>query len=383
MKSLFKIFAIVMALSFSHVIAQEKTTLYYDQNWQGLDAKKKATYYRIVNFDQDNNPVGLVETYYKSGKLRSKGEALFIDKLDDSKTLWKNNLLIYSEKGVKLYDQTYDDEGQPHGIWYEFNADGEKSIETEFTHGNPSKDHYLVYQKGLPVKYSYLTHSPVKLATAGKKLVPLTERKLVYQDGEAIQYYSIDGISLAVKFSREKAYGDYYAVFMTIENGTDKLFNLDPKDITAVFARKEKVDEAELLSYEYYIKKVNRKQNWSAAFNSFAQQQAANQAGYSASATAGVAINNYGDAAIGASSSQGYSGAEQYKANQNASNNIHQYNKQLYSIKQSITQGYLKINTVLPNSRIIGYVNIKYQKADGILVNIPLDGKIYQFAAKI
>jgi hypothetical protein len=34
---------------------------------------------------------------------------------------------------------------------------------------------------------------------------------------------------------------------------------------------------------------------------------------------------------------------------------------------------------VFPDSRVIGYISIKFEKADNILVNIPVNGKIYQF----
>jgi hypothetical protein len=34
---------------------------------------------------------------------------------------------------------------------------------------------------------------------------------------------------------------------------------------------------------------------------------------------------------------------------------------------------------VMPSSRLIGFVNIKYEKADGVLINVPVNGKVYQF----
>ncbi|MFP5080492.1 hypothetical protein [Pedobacter sp. JCM 36344] len=369
----------MLLVSMASLHAQEQIKLYYDQNGKGLDEKKKAFYYRIVSFDAEDRPVGIVEDYFKSGKIQGKGEAIYIDKLDDSKSLWKNNQKIYNEKGVLLRDNNYDQEGKPHGILTAYDDKGIKRTEEEYNHGNPSKDHYVVYDKGEAIKYSYLTRLPMKLATSGKKIVPITERKTMYEDGVPIQYYFFDGISVAVKFTSENAYGNYYAAYITIENGTDKEFNLDPKDFSAVLSNKGQVEEVQILTYDYYIKKVNRRQAWSAAFNAFAQTQAANQAGYSASSSTAVAVNNSGGAAIGASATQSYNGSAQYAANQNATNNINQYGNQQYNIRKSITQGYLKINTVFPSTRIIGYVNIKYQKADGLILNIPINGKVYQF----
>jgi hypothetical protein len=39
---------------------------------------------------------------------------------------------------------------------------------------------------------------------------------------------------------------------------------------------------------------------------------------------------------------------------------------QQYDIKKTISEGYLKKNTIFPNSRVVGFVNIKYEKADHV-----------------
>jgi hypothetical protein len=387
----------------STAFAQTKETLYYDENWKGLDEKKKAAFYRSVQFDVDEKPVGVIETYFKSGKLQSKGEAIYIDRLDGNKTVWKNNVTFYNAKGIKLFDQNYDDQGNAHGMQTAYNDNGVKISQGEYDHGNYSTDYYLVYDKdGNSKKYSYLTMMPMKIATTGKKIIPKTQMKVVYREGSPIQYYFIDGISVAVQFGRESSYGDYYVAYITIENGTDKEFDFDPSGIISVLAKDEKVDEAEILSYEEYMKKVNRRQAWTTAFTAFAEQQAASQAGYSASSTTGAvagiststtnasgfAGNTYGAATsttnsagvvVGSSTTVNYNGAAQYAANQNAANNINALSNQQYQIKSSIKQGYLKKNTIYPSTRLIGYINIKYDKATGILLNIPVNGKMYQF----
>jgi len=52
---------------------------------------------------------------------------------------------------------------------------------------------------------------------------------------------------------------------------------------------------------------------------------------------------------------------------------------QQYNIKQTISEGYLKINTLFPNTRLVGFVNIKKEDADHIILNIPVNGKVYHF----
>src|SRR6185437_13878801 len=87
----------ILFTSAFQLFAQEKLTLYYDQAGKGLDTKKKAVFYRLVSFDANNNPVGTVEDFYISGKPLRKGEATVIDKFDDSKSLWKGEVLSYDD----------------------------------------------------------------------------------------------------------------------------------------------------------------------------------------------------------------------------------------------------------------------------------------------
>jgi len=392
-----------MMLQASIAYSQTKETLYYDANWKGLDTKKKAAFYRVVNYDANDQPIGEIETYYMNGKLQCKSTPILINKLDDNQSLWKGAVTWYYPKGGVSIKGSFDEQGKLNGVQTEYYENGKKKREIDYDHGNYAKDYYLVYDKEeSATKYSFLTLMPVKLATSGKRIVPLSARKTVYEEGKTIQYYFMDGISVAVQFSAENVYGNYYVAYITIENGTDKEFNFDPSGMISVLANGEKIEEADILSYNDYMKKVNRKQAWSAAFNSFAQRQAASQAGYSATTTSGYAYgtansnsyatgnvgSTYGSASsntnssalvTGSSTTASYNGAAQYAANQSAANNIAEYNNQQYQIKNSITQGYLKLNTIYPSSRLIGYVNIKYEKATGILLNVPVNGKIYQF----
>jgi len=371
----------MLVCSQSH--AQEKLTLYYDKSGKGLDTKKKADFYRVVTYDANNKPTGIVEDFFLNGKIQVKSEALYIDKLNNNNCRWTGHFLQYNENGTISKDYNFDEQGRYDGLETDFNSDGVKQMEVEFSHGNTTKDYYWVYDKsGTAVKYSYLNRQPMKLSTSDKIIVPRSSLKTIFQQGQAVQYYFEDGISVAVRASRSKLYGDYCEVFVTIENGTNQQFNFDPAEITAAYAYDKKSEDAEVLTYDYYIKKVNRKQNWSAAFNAFAESAAATQAGYSASSTSG-SISNGSTTVTGQSTTQSYNGANQYAANQTAANNVNNYNNQQYSIRQNISDGYLKMNTIMPNSRLIGFVNVKYENADAIVINIPVNGKIYQFQYKL
>ncbi len=91
---------------------------------------------------------------------------------------------------------------------------------------------------------------------------------------------------------------------------------------------------------------------------------------------------SYGSA-NGTSQTKKYNGAEAYAAQQNASSNIANYQNQQYQIKNSLSEGYLKQNTLMNETEYIGYVNIVYKKTDRLIINIPINGESYVFLYNI
>ncbi len=366
------------------VSAQRKVTLYYDANSKGVESKKKCTFYREVSFDDQKKPLGEIRDYWKNGKLQTiAAGALHIDRNDDSKSIWTGKVELFDKKGKKIQESHFSESGIADGTSTTYDGKQQPLTVAEYTNGLPAHNWYIRYEKGHPVKTSYLNHMPLNALTEEKDIYPLAERKVLYDDGRVIQYYFNDGVSIAVQFTEEDLYGKYYASYITIENGTDEEVVLNPDDFTVVSLRGGKARQEDIIPYAKYMKKVKRKQGWSSFFNAFAESQAASQAGYSAVASSGAAaaVNNRGGAAVvyGEQASVGYSGSAQYAANQHARQNVQQYDNAQYSIRNSISQGYLKINTVMPHSRVIGYVNVKKSKMDSMILNIPIGDKIYQF----
>ena len=372
--------ALIILLSGSQLYAQNSLVLYYDQNGKGLDTKKNAVFYRSVTFDQNNKPIGVVQDFYMNGKPLAKGEASIVDKFDNNKGRWKGKVQTFDDKGKLSGEQNYDDYGLLDGTQVTYNSDGQKTQEFEYSHGNPTNDYYLNYdKKGVTTRYSYLTHLPMRLATSDKNIVPFTYKKVIYQDGIPVQFYFIDGMSVAVKISTKQLYGKYYQAYITIENGSNQQFDFDPTDITATLVYQGKAIEGEVLSYNDYIKKVDRRQKLATAFTAFAAVAAASSAGYSSSSLNATAYSSNGTTVNVHAKKSSFNGADAYAASQNAVNNVNQLVNQQYDIKQNITEGYLKRNTIFPNSRLIGFINIKEEDADQIMINIPVDGKMYHF----
>jgi hypothetical protein len=317
--------------------------------------------------------------FYMSGALLKTGNASYVDKIDDSKTLWNGQVLSFEEDGRLSAYNNYDADGKLDSVQYVYN--NERNTETyEYLHGNPAKDYFLVTDsKGISTKYSFLTHLPIKPTIHNYVIVPVTLRKMIYQDGQVVQFYNIDGMSVAAKLSTKQLYGDYYEAYITIENGTQPQFDFDPTTITASLGYNGVYTEAEVLSYDDYMKKVNRRQAWATAFTVFANAAAASSAGYSTSTTNASILTSTGKSAYIQANTTSYNGGMQFLANQIAASNINNLNSQQYNIKQTISEGYLKMNTILPNSRLVGFVNIKKEDADHIILNVPVNGKVYHF----
>jgi len=379
MKTLLTLLTIFLFTS-SGVFAQEKLTLYYDADGKGLDAKKKAAFYRLVTFDDMNRPTGIVHDFYMNDKPLAEGQLGNLDKFDNNKSRWKGAVTTYTEKGKLSGHWNYDENGFLDGTQILLNADGQKEQELEYQHGNPAKDHYLFYdKKGNTIRYSYLTHLPMTLSTTDKDIVPFSNRQTIFQDGQRLQFYSLDGITVSVKLSTKRLYGSYYEAFITIENGTNPQFDFDPAGITASLENGGAVQDGEVLTYDDYMKKVKRRQGLMTALTGLVETANVVNSSYSSSTTTVKAKTSSGKTATLKAKTTSYDGAAASATAQQAGEDMNQLAGQQAAAKQTISEGYLKANTIFPNSQIVGFVNIKHQDADHIYLNIPVNGKVYHF----
>lgn len=232
---------------------------------------------------------------------------------------------------------------------------------------------------------------------------PVKEYGIYYKDGEPVQYYKHQGIMIAVLLSTSTDYGRYYQPNILIQNFTGKDINFDPSQIKSISGKKGKISTLEVLSYEEYMRKVKNRQAWNAFAVAFSESMAASNAGYSSSTTSSSAYgtshsygsasgyygNTYGSvygssstysSAYGTSTTNSYNGAAAYAAQQNANNNIANYQNQQFQIKKSLSEGYLRLNTLATQTEYIGYINISYKNAEGLVVDIPINGTTYRFS---
>lgn len=243
---------------------------------------------------------------------------------------------------------------------------------------------------------------------------PVKEYGYYYQNGDLVSFYNHKGLSIVARLSYSSDYGKYYQVHFLIQNFTGKNVLVNPNLIAAKMERtgnlkhirtkkKEGVRDAKVVNHEEYMKKVNRSQMWNSIGIALGESFSVMNAGYSTSTTISnsqIYSNSFGFARgyvgstygsiygystshasiYGASTIQSYNGMAAYIAQQNAANNIRNHTINQYQIKQTLSDGYLKMHTVFNENEYVGYVNISYmQNVDWLTVNIPLNNSNYQF----
>lgn len=231
---------------------------------------------------------------------------------------------------------------------------------------------------------------------------PVKEAGSFMKDGKAVQYFVHNGFVITMHLAIETTYGKYYTAYISIENHSERRVDFDPEDITAVIYDKAAEIPGVVLSHDEYMKKVKKSQKWSSFWVALGEAGAASNAGYSSSQTysnssgyggssgysSGYFGNQYGSVSANVrtygnvsaqSTTYNYDATANYYAQQNARNNVASFNREQYLIRESIDQGYLKANTIFPEQRINGYLNIVYRKGEMASVAIKLKNETYTF----
>lgn len=273
-------------------------------------------------------------------------------------------------------------------------------------------DYYKINYRGRlayidKIYFDNSVKSPSKVQySSGNPMYPRQNIKSFYKEGKGFQYYINDGISVTVGLSSSNIYGKYIVAYVAIENFSGAPFTIHPENIVSILSKNNEEFYGRVLTYSEYMKKVENRQAWSSALVAFGEYNAANQAAYSQTRTSssttsyvnssGNVYGYYGnayfniqgtsDAHIYSSTnslSETYNGAAAYQANQKAGNNIRNNQEQLFAIKRQLDQGYLKIHTLSHQERVIGYINISYEKCDEIDLIIPVNGVDYSFGWRL
>lgn len=231
---------------------------------------------------------------------------------------------------------------------------------------------------------------------------PVKEGGKFLKDGKTVQYFVHNGLVLTMHLAIENVYGKYYTAYVSIENHSGKRIEFYPEKISAKTHDGQIESPLQVFSYEAYMKKVKRKQNWNSFWVALGEASIANSAGYSVTQTqsntksyirsnsysTGYFGNEYGSVSTNirtygnfstTTTTYNYDATANYYAQQNARNNLERFDNMQYEIKESINQGYLKSNTIFPDQRINGFINIEFKKTDYTFVSIEINKEYYNF----
>jgi len=386
----------------------ESTPVYIDKyddsksKWKG----KIANYYKsgkkaADGFKNDSSKLEGIQTeYYETGSKKNISnfkngiiEGEIIEYYENGKikntALFKNgmvqNMISYYENGAIKAKGLFKN-GELNGTKCEYYENGSGFVETEMLNGQPINDFVTnVDVNGNRTKYDK------EMKNIIQETPTQNEKKSTVSNGITYYYYQMNGIFLAVNVHIIDEYGKYYLASIVVGNNRGQSFIFETDKITASVEKGDKIYDCKVFSSNEYSNIVGKKQRSRSNWNAFGERVAAMNAGASNSSTstlsAGLGANNRGNVAavVGASNSQtkSYNGGNQYQANQIAQQNVSQYNNQLNQYRNALDQGYLKSNDIESGKSITGNINIKYQKGDRFVLNIPLNGKIYPFGWKI
>ena len=228
---------------------------------------------------------------------------------------------------------------------------------------------------------------------------PVKEKGEFLKDGKIVKYFIHKGFIIGLNLTIESLYGKYYTAYISIENYTKNRRDFFPERIISYVKNIDGSTQfSSALSYEAYMKKVNKKQKNESFFYALGESISAMNTGYSASNTNtnsngqsnslgyfgnsnGYVSSNVRTYANVSSNSTtvNYDATANYFARQNATKNINDFNNMQYSIRKNINLGYFKANTIFSNERINGYVNIPFTKANELIIKIPLNNEVYTF----
>lgn len=425
MRKLFVTCMFLGALLDGHAQIAKQDTLFYDQNWKGVESRSFAAFYRILSSSNDSNFGKRFRDYYITGELQSEGGYISIDKYDDAKSVMDGEWVNYYKSGktqakgtrqngigIGEYTEYYENglikthgylkNGKADGILSQFDEKGEMCTQVEMVDGNPKYNYYILSNKdGFGGKFRISDNTPIWESPT------YDEKKTEYKDGEAWPYYIKNGLMVAMTNSQVKDYGKWYRISIVISNNSIAPIDFDPAKITSTLKNTKGQEIAlEVYSSDQYMKKVRRSQNWAMALTGLAEGMAAAGAGYSTSTTQTNSSyngysNSYGNAYAygtggyaygsynGNSSYHGnssttsrtvtYDGAAAYQAQIIASNRMANYENALLQERQIKQEGYLKRTTIYPGQAISGYINIKRVKGEAMDVVIDINGAKYSF----
>lgn len=338
--------------------------------------------------------------YYESGNVQIR-QNFKNDKLDGKYT-------EYIESGYIKKECHYKD-GRLNGLYTMFLENGNFK-QLEYENGIPKTEYYyLGTPNGQMTRYSLSTNEPYWEAMTED------DREVAYRKGTPWQYYSQNGLTIAMTNSYSNEYGKWFKLDIIIANDSVEPMTFDP--YYGIVAYSTKGDETTILdvwSCAEYTSRVRKRQNTGEFFAALGEAANNYNAGYSTSTTHttqvyGGRVDSYGvGATVGAAVGSGgyavggavgaYAGSTAYLGGSSTTSTTVSYDATAAYIQSAISgqkmvalhnanleerkaieKGYLEKTTIYPGETISGFVYVKRANGDFVEFDFHLNGYRYKF----
>jgi hypothetical protein len=379
------LFVLVAAFFSVSAASAEKTidTLYYDNHWKVVSEPAFASYYRIYSLKAPK----MYRDFFITGEAQcDQGEYVYIDKVDDNKSImpgpfttyyksgkveWKGTRnaqgnyeglhICYYENG-QMQQQTNEVNGKIEGTLIYCSEDGKNCWQKEYKNGVSATDYIIqTTADGYYCKYyadtKKILHDQPKAA----------DMKTEYSHGTAWQYYHANGLIIYASNTAIKDYGKYFQIPIIIVNHSFETVDVDPRSLCATITKKDgKVESMYVLPADEYMEKIEHKRKWNSI----------------SAAITGVATSLGGTSSSYTQNSDGSSSYTRTYDPQAQAAIMNQYAARDAAILNDMINAdanYLKRTTLKPGERLAGYINIEKDKGTSMTVNFNIAGIIYSF----
>ncbi len=130
-----------------------RVTEYFDDKWNRCK-QKDASFYRLVTYESDNKPKGVVKDYYISGQLQSEFTAIYLDYDDEGKNFHEGEATWYFQNG-KIEQKRYYYNNKINGKNTFYYDNGQISQEANYDSGDYNGSYQQWYKTGKPKITAY------------------------------------------------------------------------------------------------------------------------------------------------------------------------------------------------------------------------------------
>lgn len=346
-------------------------TLYYDKQGYAAPIKEFADYYRIAVYSDTDPSENKYRDFHSNGQLMSSGTFISLDPKDDRNSKFEGVIAVYDNKGELSAIRNYSG-GLLEGLSEEYLSDG-TIIQEEFSAGKPTKDHYVHSDRaGNIVKVRYSDNSIIWESPDP------SEMSRDYYDGREWNYYSKNGVTIALNTTKISDYGKYHVMNITISNNSLRSIDFEPSsNITASSEdfKKQETTQLKVYSCDEYLKKYDKRNAWASVIVGVSDVLTIIDAGVSESKT--VTVNDKGEKSV--SYSRKYDPFDAALTWHVTNMETREYNESVIEGREVRRVGYIKKTTIRPGESISGYAYVQRVKGDEVTAVIDIEGAKYTY----